>query len=128
MSMIDLALRQALLSHCRHRVGAVLTFGSRVFAASPNRRRNSPSVTFTHATFHAEEATLRRASRTLGGHLYVARVDAAGLPRLARPCPRCQRAIIMAGVTRVFYTVAPYSVESINLKAAWQYRFHDDTA
>ncbi|MGW1729268.1 deaminase [Streptomyces sp. NPDC002306] len=113
--MIDLALRQALRSECRHRVGAVLTIGSRVLAASPNRRRNNPAVTFTHATFHAEEATLRRAPRTNGGHLFVARVDASGLPRMAKPCLRCQYAILQAGITRVIYTVDPHDVQNIDL-------------
>lgn len=115
MAIIDLALKQALRSQCRHRVGAVLTVGNRVLAASPNRRRNNPVVTFTHATFHAEEAVLRRARRTAGATLYVARVDAAGLPRLARPCPRCQLALIAAGVSRVRYTVDPYIVETVVL-------------
>ncbi|MET7458627.1 hypothetical protein ABZT03_43890 [Streptomyces sp. NPDC005574] len=112
--MIELALKQALRSQCRHRVGAVLAAGTRVVAASPNRRRNNPTVTFLHATFHAEEAVLRRAVRTAGSTVYVARVNAAGDAQLAKPCPRCQIALIIAGVSRVRYTVNPNVVETIN--------------
>ncbi|MER6075840.1 deaminase [Streptomyces sp. NPDC001817] len=113
--MINLALKQALRSHCRHRVGAVLATGPRVIAASPNRRRNNPAVTFRHATFHAEEAALRRAARTAGSTIYVARVDAAGTAALAKPCQRCQTALIAAGVTRVYYTIDSRTVGTINL-------------
>ncbi|MFE4653893.1 deaminase [Streptomyces sp. NPDC056707] len=113
--MIDLALKQAPRSQCRQRVGAVLTAGTRIIAASPNRRRNDPAVTFLHATFHAEEAVLRRAARTARSTIYVARVDAAGAARLAKPCPRCQIALIAAGVSRVHYTVDPHTVETLNL-------------
>ncbi|MFD6825044.1 deaminase [Streptomyces sp. NPDC060085] len=115
MTMIDLALKQALRSNCRQRVGAVLAQGSRVIAASPNRRRNNPAITFTHATFHAEEAVLRRASRTDGAIIYVARIDSNGAPRIAKPCLRCQRALALAGVTRAHYTVELNSVENLDL-------------
>ncbi|MFF7242095.1 deaminase [Streptomyces collinus] len=115
LAMINLALRQARRSGCRQRVGAVLTLGNRVLAASPNRRRNDPSVTFAHATFHAEEAVLRRTARTTGTTLYVARVDAADIPRLAKPCQRCEKALVEAGVARVHYTAEAQSVQVLKL-------------
>ncbi|MEU3855306.1 hypothetical protein [Streptomyces sp. NPDC029554] len=115
LTMMDLALRQAQRSLCRQRVGAVLARGSRVLVASPNRRRNSPEVTVAHATFHAEEAVLRRAVHTDGATVYVARVDATGQPRLAKPCIRCHQALIASGITRVYYTAGPDSVESLDL-------------
>ncbi|MFJ8159152.1 hypothetical protein [Streptomyces sp. NPDC094468] len=113
--MIDLALKQALRSQCRQRVGAVLTAGTRVVVASPNRRRNDPAVTFRYATFHAEEVVLRRAARTARSTVYVARVDATGTPRLAKPCPRCQSALLAAGIARVYYTVDHNTVGTIDL-------------
>ncbi|WP_078937815.1 deaminase [Streptomyces virginiae] len=118
LPMIDLAVKQALRSKCRQRVGAVLTAGTRVIAASPNRRRNNPETTFLHATFHAEEAALRRAARTACSTIYVARVDARGVACMAKPCPRCQLALKAAGVGRVYYTVDAYTVESIILSKA----------
>ncbi|MFD3537565.1 hypothetical protein [Streptomyces sp. NPDC058664] len=113
MSLIELAVRQALRSDCRFRVGAVLTVGKRVLAAAPNTRRNSPLVDFRHATFHAEEAVLRRAPRTIGAVLYVARVGAGGTPMLARPCPRCQDALASAGIARVHYTTELATVDTM---------------
>jgi tRNA(Arg) A34 adenosine deaminase TadA len=105
MALIDLAVRQALRSACRHRVGAVLVAGNRVLAVAPNLHRNSPMVDFRHATFHAEEAVLRRAkATTTGTEIFVARVNRSGTPMLARPCPRCQQALATAGVTRAHYT------------------------
>ncbi|MFE5302275.1 hypothetical protein [Streptomyces sp. NPDC056632] len=119
MALIELALRQARRSRCRYRVGAVLASGSRVLAASPNVRRNNPMVDFLHATFHAEEAVLRQASGSKGRRtLYVARVDAAGRPALARPCRRCQDALFAAGVTRVHYTTSVGTVDSVKLSGA----------
>ncbi|MFK0223783.1 deaminase [Streptomyces vinaceus] len=115
--MMHLAVKQAMRSACRYKVGAVLASGNRVLAASPNRRRNNPQIAFRHATFHAEEAVLRRAPRTVGATLYVARVDAAGLPRLAKPCSRCQQALLSSGVLRIHYTCDPESVETLHL--AW---------
>lgn len=115
VAMIDLALKQALRSQCRHRVGAVLAAGTRVLAVSPNRRRNNPAVSFLHATFHAEEAVLRRAVRTRGTTIYVARVDAVGTPRLAKPCSRCQTRLVAAGVSRIHFTVDERTVESLRM-------------
>lgn len=118
MSLIRLAIIQAFRSQCRYRVGAVLAEGNRVFAAAPNTRRNSPRVDYLHATFHAEEAALRKARRTSGTVAYVARVGADGTPMMARPCPRCQRVLRQAGVTKVFYTVDQERVETMKLDAA----------
>ncbi|MGW8952360.1 deaminase [Streptomyces sp. NPDC055709] len=107
MAILDLAIRQAVRSRCRQRVGAILVAGNRVLACSPNLRRNNPMVDFRHATFHAEEAVLRRARHTAGADIYVARVNRAGIPMLARPCPRCQSALAAAGIARAHYTTGP---------------------
>ncbi|MFE5550287.1 hypothetical protein ACFQ71_42195 [Streptomyces sp. NPDC056534] len=113
--MIDLAIRQALRSDCRHRVGAVLVVGRRVMAASPNLRRNDPMIDFRHATFHAEEAVLRRVRRTAGAVIYVARVGADGTTGLARPCPRCQESLAQAGISRAVFTTSPTAVDTMGL-------------
>ncbi|WP_407918337.1 hypothetical protein [Kitasatospora sp. NE20-6] len=116
MPPIDLAIRQALLSQCRFRVGAVLVAGNRVLACSPNRRRNNPQVDFRHATFHAEEAVLRRSRRTVARtEVFIARVSRIGIPMMARPCPRCQEALATAGVFRAHYTSGPSTVGTIEI-------------
>ncbi len=101
---LDLAVQQAARSACRYRVGAVWAKGGRVLARSANRYRNTPRIDFRHATFHAEEMLLRRARHHRGGEVYVARVNRAGHPQLARPCPRCQYALAASGITRAHYT------------------------
>lgn len=110
MMGIELALRQARASRCRFRVGAVLASKNRVFAASPNKRRNSPVVDFRHSTFHAEEAVLRQVRDTAGREIYVARVNARAEPALARPCPRCLALLGRAGIGRAFYTIDAHTL------------------
>ncbi|MFF8848305.1 hypothetical protein ACF08N_37630 [Streptomyces sp. NPDC015127] len=111
ITLIQLAIRQAQRSDCRQKVGAVLAVGNRVLAASPNLRRNSPAIDFRHATFHAEEAALRRTRRAVGATAYIARVNSSGLPLLARPCPRCHNALWAAGVVRAYFTTNPQDAE-----------------
>ncbi|WP_172427457.1 hypothetical protein [Streptomyces murinus] len=105
-SLLVVALKQAARSECRFRVGAVLAKGSRVLGQTPNRRRNAPWIDFRHATFHAEEALIRRFSAPHGAVLYVARLDRRDCPALARPCSRCQDALRAYGISVVHYTTA----------------------
>ncbi|MFE9500827.1 hypothetical protein [Streptomyces collinus] len=98
------ALRQARRSNCRFRLGAVLVQGNRILASSPNKRRNSPVIDYRNSTFHAEEAVIRLVRKAPGATLYVARVDAHLQPAMAKPCLRCQIALVDAGVRRVLYT------------------------
>ena len=115
MTLVDLAVRQALLSRCRHRVGAVITAGPRVLALSPNLRRNDPAVDFRHATFHAEEAALRRTRNAAGAEIWIARVNRAGHRALARPCLRCQQALAHAGITRAHYTTEHGTIQTLHV-------------
>ncbi|MGW7201534.1 hypothetical protein [Streptomyces chryseus] len=115
---MDLAIRQARRSDCRHKVGAVLVAGNRVLAASPNLPRNSPVIDFRNASFHAEEAVLRRARNAAGATAYVARVNSSGIPLLSRPCRRCQDALKAAGILRVYFTVCRASLGILNLSDA----------
>ncbi|MGH3799996.1 MAG: hypothetical protein ACRDTD_07685 [Pseudonocardiaceae bacterium] len=103
---LALALKRAARSECRYRVGAVLVKGSRVLGQSANLPRNSPWVDFKNATWHAEEALLRRFPPPQGAVLYVARIDKQGCPALARPCPRCQQVLAAHGIETVHYTSA----------------------
>ncbi|MER7960262.1 hypothetical protein [Streptomyces sp. NPDC096030] len=102
--LLQRALREARRSRCRYRVGAVLASGSRIISYSPNVPRNRPTIDFRHATFHAEEAALRRVKDAAGLTVYIARINAAGGSAMARPCSRCQQALLSAGVVRAFYS------------------------
>ncbi|MEV7403100.1 hypothetical protein AB0N93_22250 [Streptomyces sp. NPDC091267] len=115
MALMDLAIRQALRSHCRQRVGAVLIAGNRILAASPNRIRNAPEIDHHNASFHAEEATLRRAARTYGLIMYVARVNKSGAPMLAAPCPRCKNMLTKSGISRVYFTATTSEIKVLHI-------------
>ncbi|WP_420706991.1 hypothetical protein [Streptomyces sp. NRRL F-2664] len=108
---MDLAIRRAAVSPCRHKMGAVLASGRRVLGAHYNVQRNSPVIDFQNATFHAEEAVLRRVRNPSGAIAYVARVNASGIPMLARPCPRCQKILADAGVAGAYYTTSSDAIE-----------------
>ncbi|MDN3026010.1 deaminase [Streptomyces sp. S.PB5] len=115
MNLIRLAIRQAIQSQCRHRVGAVLAAGSRVVVASPNKYRNSPLIDHENSTFHAEDAALRRARGAPVSMVFVARVNAACVPMLARPCAGCVGKLAQAGVLRAYYTAGPTAVEVLEI-------------
>lgn len=101
---LSLAMKRAVDSQCRYRVGAVLVRGGRVLGGACNKYRNNPFIDFQNASFHAEEVLLRRTRRPQGAVVYVARVDNRGRPLLARPCQRCQQALAAYGVVRAHYT------------------------
>ncbi|MFD9631076.1 cytidine/deoxycytidylate deaminase family protein [Streptomyces violascens] len=121
MPLLDQAIRQAMRSKCRYRIGAVLATGNRVLTFGPNTSRNSPTVDFLNATYHAEENALRRARRTKGTVIYVARVNALGKPMLAAPCPRCVRALTLAGVRKAVYTTSEGPPGTLSLAKAPTY-------
>ncbi|MGW2207542.1 cytidine deaminase [Streptomyces sp. NPDC001774] len=102
--LLQRAMREAQRSQCRYRVGALLVAGSRILSCSPNVPRNRPTIDFRHATFHAEEAALRRVRNATGLTIYIVRINAAGESVLARPCGRCQHALAAAGVSRALYS------------------------
>ncbi|MEU9256558.1 hypothetical protein AB0D66_32820 [Streptomyces sp. NPDC048270] len=114
-SLIELALKTATASQCRHRMGAVIAAGPRVLAARSNRRRNAPFVDFRHATFHAEEAAVRRVRNPAGTVVYVARINAVGQAAMARPCSRCQRMLSGVGVIGAYYTTWDGSVAYMDM-------------
>ncbi|WP_415926071.1 hypothetical protein [Streptomyces sp. AK02-04a] len=120
MNLIHLAIRQAIKSQCRHKMGAVLVAGSRVVTASPNKYRNSPLIDHQNSTFHAEDAALRRARGAPVSMVFVARVNAERVPILARPCPRCVVKLARAGVMRAYYTAGPTSVGVLEISSVCQ--------
>ncbi|MFG2440975.1 hypothetical protein [Streptomyces sp. NPDC048508] len=109
------AIRQAMRSRCRHKVGAAIVTGNRLLSASPNIPRNAPTVDYLNATFHAEEAVLRRIQRARGTVIYVARLNAHNIPALAKPCERCQTALQSAGVVRAYYTSSPTEIALLDV-------------
>ncbi|MFJ4866900.1 hypothetical protein [Streptomyces sp. NPDC088748] len=121
--LIARAIKEAAESQCRYRVGAVLANGNRIISAAANSRRNSPTVDFRHATFHAEEAALRRVRQAAGSVAYIARVGADGRPMMARPCSRCRRALYKAGIYKAFYTLNEEHVGFLEVTSDFESQF-----
>ncbi|MET9419033.1 hypothetical protein ABZY03_33620 [Streptomyces klenkii] len=103
---MNLAIKQAAKSRCRYRFGAVIVKGGRPLAISSNIARNDPRIDYRNASVHAEEAVVRRATITRRAIIYVARINSRGEPMIARPCPRCQRVLAVAGITWAYFTTS----------------------
>lgn len=89
-------------------MGAVLVRGGRVLAAASNDLRNPAStdgIPFLECSTHAEVATLKRAKRTHGSTIYIARVTRSGRRGLAKPCVRCEADLVAAGVRQAIWTI-----------------------
>lgn len=103
--------------HEKWQLGAVLTRNSRTLSSAPNRFRNFPWISHIHATYHAEQAALRKGllNSARGTTMYVARVAKDGSTRLARPCARCMKVMYEAGVREVVYTTddGSYKIERV---------------
>jgi deoxycytidylate deaminase len=106
---MDQAVNVARLSASRQRHGALIVKGGRVLAVGINSDRNHPSVCSDprqQASICAERAAIRACDGLdlRGAIIYSARVTKRGVG-LARPCERCEAAILEAGIKRVFWTV-----------------------
>ena len=100
-------------------VGAVLIRGGRLLAGASNDLRNSASVKgipFEECSLHAEVATLRRATKTQGATIYVARVLRTGSLGLAKPCRRCQKALVEAEIRQAVWTIDNHSYGITNIR------------
>lgn len=56
-------------------------------------------------TLHAEISALVRIRKGKPYKIFVARVDARGRPKLAKPCPVCYDAIVHAGIESIEHTI-----------------------
>ena len=99
---VSVAIDQAHRSQHRVRVGSVLVVGSSIHSGY-NRIKNSPQISYQHATIHAEQSCIRKASRTKGGSIYVARLGAEGRLLPSFPCLRCFPEIRAAEIRRIVW-------------------------
>lgn len=98
-------------SDCRHRHGAVVVKNGNILSFATNIHRelnpaDARDLEFfkKNASVHAEVAALRRVVDPRGCTVYVARVMADGSAGLSKPCVRCEKYLIDAGVKRVVWT------------------------
>lgn len=109
-SFLDVASRLAESSDGVYKHGAVVVRGGSVLSVGVNKWKNkelpptSPDVYNPNITVHAEIDALSRVKDARGTTIYVARVTKLGEERFSRPCPRCEKVLVAAGVKRVVYT------------------------
>lgn len=109
-SFLDVAVRVAESSDAVFKHGAVVVRGGSVLSIGVNKWKNkdvpptAPDVYNPNITVHAEVDALSRVKDARGATIYVARVTKLGEERFSRPCPRCEKVLIAAGIKRVIYT------------------------
>lgn len=57
-------------------------------------------------SLHAEMDALKRCGNPKGAVIYVARIGRSNDVALAKPCNACQKALIAAGIKRVYFTIS----------------------
>lgn len=109
LKYLRLAEQQAQSSNYeRWPVGAVLVRGGRLLTGASNSLRNPANmdgIQYEECSTHAEVAAIRRAKKTQGTTIYVARLMRTGGVGLAKPCSLCQTALIKAGVRQAIWTI-----------------------
>lgn len=108
--MLGKATRLAAISSSKFRHGAIIVKSGRVLAVGVNRDTNHPDIVtdpLTGASLHAEVAALKACKKSdlRGATIYVARVGKMGQQAMSKPCVNCQKALIEAGIDRVYFTI-----------------------
>ncbi len=104
---LEQACKLATTSQERFRHSAIIVLGGSVQSWGINKNTLDPAyhVNEPKISVHAEEAALKRAVRTKGAVIYVARINRTNEQRMSRPCDRCMRQLREAGIKRVVYTI-----------------------
>lgn len=111
--MLSRASVLASTSEQKYRHGAVIVKGGSVVSFGINRHKNNPAifgddvVSLRQSSLHAEVAAIKAAGRAdlSGSVIYVARVSRSGDQVMSKPCDLCQKALVEAGIKKVFYTI-----------------------
>ena len=104
--LFEIAKKTSKKSNCKTKLGAVLVRGSRVLAVAANTEGSSGKGEYLYSR-HAEASlfTGRRKFKSEPATVYVFRAHArTNKSLLSKPCGKCQRRMVKAGVTKVFYT------------------------
>lgn len=103
---LRLAMKIAGDSSETQKHGAVLVSSGRVLGLGVNSRRNSGAgILSGDYTIHAELSAMGRYVSSMGGTIYVARVDKNGNAQYSRPCDSCMKAMRHRGVKKVVYSL-----------------------
>mgnify|MGYP003122310128 CR=1 FL=1 len=85
----------------RYNLSAMIVKGGRIVARGVNRMSRDRSV---HAEVAALSQMIRRKANPEGAEIHVYRFLADGSYGLAKPCQECQKALLEAGIKRVWYS------------------------
>lgn len=112
-SFLNLAKKMANESSAPFKLGSVFVKSGRVFSKGFNKYDGINYLArrfFAYPTIHAEIDSLKRVSLGCirGGILYVFRATKDGMPAMAKPCIRCQRALRILGVKKIIYSTKEY--------------------
>lgn len=107
-----LAVKQALLSSFRQRLGATLTKGKRILGVGYNEvNRGSRHWTQSWSgSLHAEEAAILSAIKQHGiselrnSTLHVVRLSKSGHLAMAKPCTHCQELLRRFQIKKILYS------------------------
>ena len=105
-SFLAVATKLAATSDNRFRVGALVVKSGRVFGGRANITKRSPSTPPNRFSTHAEIAALIKIKKPIPKHskIYISRVGFDGKAILAAPCPICQHALMLAGISEIYHT------------------------
>lgn len=110
------ANKAALISDApHHRVGAAIFLGRRLISIGWNSDKTHPDSRTRYNAHHAEFAAIigNHKFDMLGASIFVVRLTPAGTARMAKPCPECQKVILAAGISKIFYTNFDGEVEKL---------------
>ena len=95
----------ALITDKRGRI--IAHAGNSYVKSHPTQSKLAKDVELDECIYlHAEIACLIKVKQKLPKHsqIYIARVGSNGEPILAAPCPICQHALALAGISRIYHT------------------------
>lgn len=112
--MLNRTINYANKSTCPQRHAAMVCRGNKPLAMATNKYHNDPRQFPTHhfnnnldmIGIHAEIAAIKqlKPEQVRGATIYIARITKQGKPAMSRPCARCEKALIAAGVRKVIYS------------------------
>lgn len=105
--VIKLAKLSADRSQHRFRLGAVIFNGREVMGKGWNNAcKTHPRSPTPYNTIHAEFAAIADALYDVKGcDIYVHRLLADGRPGLARPCTKCMKMLVDAGIRNIYFSI-----------------------
>lgn len=103
-------MKLAEFSTCKQQHGAIIIKGGSVLSVGVNCNKNDPTFigeATKNWSVHAEIAALRvlKDTNLKNATIYIARINKRGKPMMSKPCPKCEKAIKNAGITKIVYTI-----------------------